>query len=122
MSAIPTMMIVDDSRVSRMMIKAIVKDKKPDWDIVEADCGEQALELCNGQDINYFSLDLNMPGMDGLELLEKLKPNNPKARFVLLTANIQKATHERAKKLDTACVNKPINDACISKILEYFNE
>lgn len=114
-------MIVDDSRVSRMMIVAIIKDKQPDWEIIEAGSGDEAIELASGKNISYFSLDLNMPGMDGFELIENLKPDFPDSAYALLTANIQEATHKRAQELGAACINKPISENSIGKMLEYFN-
>ena len=121
MSDVNTILVVDDSRVSRMMITAIIKDKQPNWNILEADSADQALELVSGKSIEFFSLDLNMPGRDGLELLSVLKPDYPSARFALLTANIQKSTSQRAQEMGATCINKPITDESISTMLEYFN-
>ncbi|MBT7443618.1 MAG: hypothetical protein HN790_06585 [Methylococcales bacterium] len=50
-------MVVDDSKVSRMMIKSIVSKMRPDWLILEAESGEKALELAEGKSIKYFSFE-----------------------------------------------------------------
>lgn len=121
MSESKTVMIVDDSRVSRMMIIAILKDIQPGWNIIEASNAEQCLQLASDKKINYFSIDLNMPGIDGLELIQTLKTNFPNAKFALLTANIQDATHQRAATLGALCINKPISEICIKQMLEHFN-
>lgn len=113
-------MVVDDSKVSRMMINAILKDKKTDLILLEASNGREAIELSEGKPIDFFSVDYNMPEMDGLEMIAAMKTKFPAAKFALLTANIQEATHEKAKKLDAKCLNKPINEACIVGMLEYF--
>jgi CheY-like chemotaxis protein len=115
-------MIVDDSRVSRMMIKSIVVDKNPHWEVLEAGNTDEALKLSINQVIDYFSVDLNMPGRDGLELIELLKPEFKSSKFALLTANIQQATHERAEKLIVQCFNKPVTNESINQMLRYFNE
>ena len=57
-----TLLIVDDSRVSRMMIGSIVKSKKPDWKLVEAANGEEALKKDEELDIDYYSIDLKYAG------------------------------------------------------------
>jgi len=121
-SANKTLMIVDDSKVSRMMIKAIIVDKHPDMTIYEAGDGQEALELSEGKKIDFYSVDYNMPIMDGIEFITQMKTQQGDAKFALLTANIQKATHEKAKQIGAKCVNKPINEQCIREMLEHFYE
>ena len=117
-----TILIVDDSKVSRMMIKAIIKDLQPDWTMLEAGNADEALEV-NGQHcIDYFSVDLNMPGRDGLELITILKETNSKGVYALLTANIQEQIKKNASALGVNCINKPITEESIGKMLGYFND
>jgi len=115
------LMIVDDSKVSRMMIKSIVLDQSPEFEIYEASDGQNALEQAEGKNIDFFSVDYNMPIMDGMEFITRMKKTNPHAKFALLTANIQDATHKKANEIGAKCINKPISEACISTLLEYFN-
>ncbi len=117
-----TLMIVDDSKVSRMMIMSMIKDKESDWDMIEAANGDEAITKSANKSIDFFSVDLNMPGMDGLTVIETLTPNFPAAKMVLLTANIQDTTHEKASALGAICVNKPITEASINQVLEYFRD
>jgi len=121
MSDSKTVLIIDDSKVSRMMIKAIIKDLHPQWTLLEAGNADEALEVNAANQINYYSVDLNMPGKDGLELISLLKENNPDATYALLTANIQEHIRETAGSLGAYCINKPITEASIGKMLEYFN-
>jgi len=116
-----TLLIVDDSKVSRMMLIALIKDKHPDLQLIEAEHAEDAQQKIEGKHIDYFSVDLNMPGLNGLELIKILKPKYPNSKFALFTANIQESTHEQANKLDILCVNKPITEESVSKMLSYFN-
>ncbi len=115
------LLIVDDSKVSRMMIINIVKTRKPEWDLIEAASGEEALAKANVTDIDYFSIDLNMPGIDGLEVIEQLKSRYSPSRMVLMTANIQENIHDRANALGASHVHKPITEASIDKLLGYFS-
>ncbi|VAW68019.1 hypothetical protein MNBD_GAMMA09-2371 [hydrothermal vent metagenome] len=121
MSDCNTIMIIDDSRVSRMMISAIIKSKAPELMIIEAADGKQAIELSKKNSINFFSVDLNMPGIDGIETITLLKEGLPGAKYALLTANIQDTIHKKAAQAGAKCFNKPISEECISKMLEYFN-
>ena len=115
-----TIMIIDDSRVSRMMIKAMIVNKHADWSIIEAGSGDEALAT-NETSIDFFSVDLNMPGIDGIELIEKLRPRFPSSKTALMTANIQDAIKQRCAALDIRNFNKPITEESISAMLEYFN-
>lgn len=115
-------MIIDDSRASRMMIKNIVNDQFKEWAVLEAANADEALRLCTENIPDYFSVDLNMPERDGLELIEILKPKFNNAKFALLAANIQQATHQRADKLGAKSFNKPVTLESISQMLGYFNE
>ena len=116
-----TLMIVDDSKVSRMMIKAIIIEMRPEMNILEAGDGKEALELAEGEMIDLFSVDYNMPNMNGIEFISEMKNRRPEAKYALLTANIQEATHIKAEQIGAKCINKPINEACILTMLEYFN-
>ena len=40
-----TMLIVDDSRLSRMLVRNFVIEHKPDWNLIEAENGDEALAL-----------------------------------------------------------------------------
>ena len=121
MSDNKTLMIVDDSKVSRMMIKAIIINKHPKMNILEAGDGKEALEIVEGKVIDYFSVDYNMPNMDGIEFITEMSNRQPQAKYALLTANIQEATHKKAEQVGAICINKPISEACISTMLEHFN-
>ena len=117
-----TLMIVDDSKVSRMMIKAIVIDKHPHMTILEAGDGQEAMDLSEGKNIDFYSVDYNMPVMDGIEFISTMRDKKPGSKFALLTANIQEATHTKAREIGAICINKPISEKCIVEMLEYFNE
>ncbi len=117
-----TLMIVDDSKVSRMMIKAIIVDKYPDMTIFEAGDGQEAIDLAEDKSIDFFSVDYNMPIMDGIEFITIMKSKREAAKFALLTANIQEATHKKAEQIGAKCINKPISEKCITEMLEHFYE
>jgi len=103
--------------MSRMMIKAIVLDKNPDWQVIEAGDGKEAIDLTNHQAFDVATLDLNMPGMDGLQLAEKLMKNFPDSNYALLTANIQEIVKQRALALGLNFIEKPITEEKIAKFL-----
>jgi len=113
-----TILIVDDSRVSRMMVRAIVVDAQPDWDIIEAGNGDEAIQVSNGKTIDHMILDYNMPGMNGLELAEKLRGDHADSKITLLTANVQDSIRSSAAELGVHFKDKPITDEKIRDIID----
>jgi CheY-like chemotaxis protein len=103
-----------------MMISRIIKIKSPDWNQIEAENGDKALEASEENDIDFYSIDLNMPGIDGLEVIRQPQHKLPDSRIALVTANIQDAIKEEAHQLGATCIHKPVNEASIGQMLEYF--
>ena len=110
MPFVPTVLIVDDSRLSRMMLRAFIINVRPDWTIVEASNAQEALEKTTALTVDAMTLDLNMPGMDGLSLAAQFKEKYPKAHITLLTANIQSSVRQRAEAAGVGFMAKPITE------------
>lgn len=66
-------MIADDEHLARETIKHLLKNENDILDVVEAENGNEALELANSQKFDLIFLDIQMPGMSGIEVAEKLK-------------------------------------------------
>lgn len=113
------MLIVDDSRLSRTITKTFVKEKHPEWTLLEAEDGQKALELVKDQKIDLATIDMNMPGMDGITVGTKLRAQFPHARLSMLTANVQSAIRNRADEAGLEFIEKPITK---DKILAFISE
>ncbi|HMV16991.1 MAG TPA: response regulator [Rhodocyclaceae bacterium] len=118
MTAAPVILLVDDSRVSRMLCGAIVRERRPDAILVEAGNGDEALSCIATLVPHLAVLDVNMPGMSGLELAERIRNDHPDMRIALLTANVQDSVRQRAAALNAAFFAKPINDTVVGRILD----
>lgn len=116
----PLLLIVDDSRTSRMLIKALVGRLRPDWRIAEAENGDQALAAIADQPPAYVSLDVNMPGMSGLEVAGRVRLRYPDIGVVLCTANVQDSVRQAAEKAHVQFVGKPITEQTITRMIEHF--
>ncbi|MBE9561378.1 MAG: response regulator [Proteobacteria bacterium] len=112
----PTILVVDDSRVSRMLVRAIIDHADKELQIIEASTGEEALTKTEDTMISIAILDLNMPGMDGLMLATELLQCFPDIKIGLLTANIQNMVRQKAKELGISFIPKPITE---EKILSF---
>lgn len=118
MSQTLRVLIVDDSRVSRMMSTALVKQLRPGVEIFEAADGNAALAVLESNSADVGILDMNMPGMTGLELAEAMRARKCEARLALLTANVQDAIRLRAEAQGVRFFRKPITEAVITQILD----
>lgn len=117
------LMIIDDSRVSRMMFIKFLEDTPLKFDVCEADCADQALQhFAENSDIRNFVVDFNMPGLNGLELIEKLQEKISDGKYNLLTANIQPDIHVRAEKMGVKVTAKPINHEKVIEIIKGFQK
>ena len=115
-----SLLIVDDSRVTRMMIRALVQERQPEWKILEAVNGEEAVTLAKENMPDYVTMDMNMPGLDGVAAAELIRQACPSTRITLLTANIQESSRQKAQHLGIAFVAKPITAACIDQVLAVY--
>lgn len=118
MSSNPSVLIVDDSRVSRMMTRQFILNKHADWQIIEAGTGEEAIEKLKELNPILIIMDVNMPGMGGIAATEIIRAERPSQKIALQTANIQDATRDKAAGLNARFLEKPINEARIHKLLD----
>lgn len=113
-------LIVDDSKVSRMVISAHIKAAHPDWEIIEAANGEDAIKTVKEQKPDYCTMDINMPGMLGTDAAEQILQNHPQMRLAIFSANVQDAMQNRANSIGSIFVAKPVTDKSIAIVLNYF--
>jgi two-component system chemotaxis response regulator CheY len=116
----PLLLIVDDSKMSRVMIGKIVASLRPDWRIIEAVSGDEALIKVEQEHPDLVSMDVNMPGMSGLEAAGRIRLHHPDIRIVLCTANIQDAVRVAAEKAGVHFVGKPITPQSITQMISLF--
>lgn len=103
-----TVLLVDDSRVARMMTRKMIETDRPGWQVVEAATGEEALEVYSRVLPDFVIMDVNMPGMGGLEATKRLKGVYPQAVVTLLTANIQDPVRDQAEEMGVGFMSKPV--------------
>ncbi|MDD2175843.1 response regulator [Acidovorax sp. D2M1] len=102
------LLIVDDSRMSRLILQGLVLQAHPDWTIVHASSGEEALQLVRESPVDLVSMDFNMHGMTGLEAALALRQLQPQLPIAILTANVQTAMQERIEEAGMVFIAKPI--------------
>ena len=78
---------VDDSKTMRQMVTFTLKNAG--FDIIEAEDGQHALSVLGDEKVDLVITDLNMPNMDGFELINELR-KHPVRQVGLLSPLIQK--------------------------------
>ena len=100
-------LVVDDEEdfVKTLSERMEMRDLKPDV----AMNGEQALQKVQEEEPPVMILDLKMPGMDGLEVLRKVKKAYPKTQVIILTGKGTKKDEDEARKIGAfAYLRKPV--------------
>jgi CheY-like chemotaxis protein len=110
-------LIVDDSKLARMVMASAFRRLRPDWELIEASNGEDAINALSSQAIDIALVDFNMPGIDGLELVAKIRKSHPKMPMAVVSANVQDEIIARARELNAAFVTKPLTDEALGAFL-----
>ncbi|PNX50235.1 MAG: two-component system response regulator [Thermoplasmata archaeon M9B2D] len=77
-------LIVDDDPAIRMLYKEELEDEG--YEVVIASSGEEALNLFDSENPDIVTLDILMPGMDGIQVLRHMKEKNPRLPIIMSTA------------------------------------
>lgn len=113
-----TVMIVDDSKTSRTMLRHILVENGYEV-IAEAENGQEGFEKYCEYRPDFVTLDITMPVMDGIETLVKIKEYDEDAKIIMVTAAGQKGKMLDAIKLGAAeFVTKPFETDQIVSIIE----
>lgn len=111
-----SILIVDDSSFLRKRVRQALQDQG--YTLVEADSGLSALKEIENHQFSCILTDLVMPGMDGFGLLAEIQKRQVAAPVVVLTADVQKSTHDRCSELGaSAFIQKPVNPEELRSVL-----
>lgn len=112
-----TVLLVDDSRVARMMVRKMIEQNRPGWMVVEAVDGEDGIAKFQAAHPDFVIMDVNMPGISGIEAARRIKAGSPDAVISLLTANIQEPLRLQAAELGLGFMSKPARDDALLAFL-----
>ncbi len=79
-----TILIIDDEPKMAGILKRVLT--KQGYEVVTTSKPEQGLTILQSQPVQIILCDLKMPGMDGIEVLERAKQIQPQAEFIMMTA------------------------------------
>ena len=111
-------LVVDDVALNRMLLDSQIK--RLGAEVLCAADGYEALTLLGRERVDLVLLDVQMPGIDGLETAERMRalPNGRNVRIVAVTANAQPGEREHclAASMDDY-VTKPLRVAVLQQVL-----
>ncbi|WP_413698484.1 response regulator [Psychromonas sp. KJ10-10] len=113
-------LICDDSALAR---KAIARSLPKDWDISIsfAENGELGLEAIRQGKGDIVFLDLNMPVMDGYEVLKAICQNDLPAIVIVVSGDIQPEAHKKVREMGAIdFIKKPIDQTGLVTLLESY--
>jgi len=114
----PSILVVDDSPANMKLLTFLLENQG--YDVRTAVDGEEALDVLSSFHPDLVLLDLQLPGMDGLELARRLKadPGNDRMLVVAVTASAMKGDEEKAT--EAGCdgyITKPIDTRSLPKLV-----
>jgi DNA-binding NtrC family response regulator len=104
----PVVLVVDDDPGFRESFRLILEDH---YDVVDVEDGTSALDVVRGSAVDLVLLDIRLPGMDGIEVLERIKAVDEGIEVILVTAVKTVRTAVAAMKLGAFdYVTKPFEE------------
>jgi DNA-binding NtrC family response regulator len=79
-------LIIDDEETLAFSMRQSFALEKNGYEIITAGSGEEALEKSKGKAIDVAIADIYLPGINGLDLIKKIKEKNPKAVIIIISA------------------------------------
>lgn len=112
-------LIVDDFENTRWIVQQILQ-KEPELELLTAENGKEALTYFDGNPIDLLITDLNMPEMDGIELVQRVR-GREKYRFIpIIMLTTERNPEKKQKAMDikvTTWIQKPFEQAHFRKVV-----
>lgn len=82
-------LVVDDHELVRAGMRRLLEENPQVSTIHEADSGEQALQMASHQKFDLVLMDINLPGISGLEASDKMLTLAPESRIIMVTGRLE---------------------------------
>ena len=116
-----TILLVDDEKDLCEVLEISLTDLG--YKVLTADTGKKALRIYKEHRPSIVLTDIRMPGMDGIELLQKIKQESPDAEVIMITGYGDIDLAIRSLKYEaTDFITKPINDDVLEIALKRAHE
>jgi signal transduction histidine kinase len=110
-------LLVDDEEGIRKVLAISLRDKG--YEVFTAESGDKALQIFDRHEPSIVLTDIKMPGMDGIELLQKMKSSRPETEVIMVTGHGEMELAIQSLKSDaTDFITKPIRDEILEIALK----
>jgi len=117
---VKTILIVEDSATTRALIRAVIEDLS-DFETAEAGSGFEALKMLPLQEYSLVITDINMPDINGLELINFIRNNPRYKKLPIIIVSTEKSEEDKKRGMAlgaTAYVTKPFRSSELQEIIK----
>ena len=114
-------LVVEDNRDNMILIVDILESL--DFDVIQAQDGEQGVSLANSERPDLILMDLSLPKMDGWTATRTIKENEDLKQIPIIALTAHAMVGDRERALEAGCddyMTKPINLPVLAKMLTTF--
>jgi len=91
-------LVVEDHHEVRRMLRAGLETLSPDIKVLDVPSGEEAMLVISRQPVDVMVVDVRLPGISGLELLERAQAKNPGLKLILITGVIDPQVRQQVSQ------------------------
>jgi two-component system chemotaxis response regulator CheY len=117
---VKTILIVEDSATTRALIRAII-DELGEFETVEAGSGFEALKMLPQQEYDLIVTDINMPDINGLELINFVRNNPRYSHLPIIIVSTERSEEDKKRGMAlgaTAYVTKPFKSSELQEVIK----
>jgi len=119
MRPIVSVLLVDDNLANLQLASELLRGLNTQ--VVQASNGKQAIDACNDNEFDVIFMDIQMPGMDGMEATRHIRAlEQGKRRTPIIALTAHTITEQKAELLIAGmddCISKPVNEAQLAHII-----
>ncbi len=104
-----TILIVEDSATTRALIRAVIEEMN-DYETMEASSGFEALKVLPSREFDLIITDINMPDINGLELINFIRQNVSYKHLPIIIVSTEKSEEDKKRGMAlgaSAYITKP---------------
>ena len=110
-------LIIDDEKPTLAMFELFLGAYG--FEVLTAENGEEGIQVFEAENPAIVFTDIKMPGMDGFEVLKRIKAKSPRAVVIVITGHGDKELADKALDLKaTDFIHKPVQKAALDAALE----
>jgi len=106
-----TILIIEDNLLNMKLARKLLQ--KAGYQVLEADCAEEGMQLASSEMPDLILMDIQLPGMDGMEATSRLKANDATKHIPVMGLTALAMSGDKERVLASGC------DAYISKPIRY---